>query len=51
MPLTEGKKIYFKKIEEDYKKVKEEITTKAGIVYDFKDSRLVRVPWLERTGF
>jgi hypothetical protein len=39
MPLTESKKIYFKKIEEDYKKIKEEIATEAGIVYDFKDSR------------
>ena len=51
MPLTEGKKTYFEKIEKDYKKVKEEIVTEARIVYDFEDSRLARVPWLERTGF
>ncbi len=44
MSLTEGKKTCFKKIEEDYKKVKEEIATEAGIVYDFKDSRSARIP-------
>jgi hypothetical protein len=51
MPLTEGKKTCFKKIKEDYKKVKEEIVTEAGIVHNFEDSQSVWVSWLERTGF
>ena len=49
--MTEGEKTCFEKIKEDYKKVKEEIATEAGIVHDFEDSRSARVPWLERTGF
>lgn len=49
--LTEGEKACFEKVEADYKNVKEEIATQAGIVHDFEDSRSARVPWLERTGF
>ena len=37
--LTEGKKAYFEKVEEDFKKVKEKVATEAGIVHDFEDSQ------------
>jgi hypothetical protein len=50
-PLTEGEKVYFKKIEEDFEKVKEEVAREASIVHDFEDSQALHVPWLERTGF
>jgi hypothetical protein len=49
--LTKGEKAYFKKIEEDLEKVKEEVAREAGIVHDFEDFRASRVLWLERTGF
>ena len=39
IPLIEDKKTYFEKIEENYKKIKEKIVTKAGIIHDFEDSR------------
>jgi len=49
--LIEDKKTYFEKIKENYKKIKEKIITKAEIIYNFKDSWLVQILWLEKTGF
>jgi hypothetical protein len=49
--LIEGEKAFFEKIEADYEKIREEIVKEAGIIHDFEDSRSIRVPWLERTGF
>ena len=41
----------FKKLEADYKGVKDDIEKQASVVHDFGDSKSARVPWLERTAF
>jgi hypothetical protein len=48
---TEGEKAYFKEVEADYNRIKDEIAEQAGIVHDFEDSRSSRQPWLEKTAF
>jgi hypothetical protein len=50
-PRTEGERALFKRLEKDYKGVRDDIEEQASIVHDFGDSRSARVPWLERTAF
>jgi hypothetical protein len=49
--LTQPKKELFAKLEKDYTDVKKHIKEQVSIVYNFKDSRSKRVPWLKLTAF
>ena len=49
--LIELKEELFIKLEKDYSDIRGDIKEQASIIYNFKDSRLKRVPWLEIIGF
>jgi hypothetical protein len=52
IPLSQPEKDLFVKLEKDYKDVKVDIKEQASIVYNIRDSRSERVPWLHNlTGF
>jgi hypothetical protein len=41
----------FTKLEKNYTDIKEDIKEQASIVYNFRDSRLEKIPWLKLTAF
>ena len=49
--LIELKEELFIKLEKDYSDIRGDIKEQASIVYNFRDSRSERVPWLKITGF
>ena len=49
--LAELEEELFIKLEKDYNDIRGDIKKQASIIYDFRDSRLERVPWLEIIGF
>jgi hypothetical protein len=49
-PLTQREKRLFQTLEEDFCAVKGDAKEQASVVQDF-DTKLARVPWLERTQF
>ena len=49
--LIELEEELFIKLEKDYSNIRGDIKEQANIVYNFRDSRLKRVPWLEIIGF
>ena len=49
--VTKKEKACLEELEKDYQKVNNNIVEQASIVYDFGDSRLAGVSWLERTAF